>query len=79
MGKHEQEALLYFAIFPTFSAELITQFYNKEVADQLEQLLEKHLFIHPIASNGLYRFHSLFSKFLETKWQQNSDTICRIA
>ena len=71
MSALEQQALLYFAIFPTFSVELITQFYGQEVADTLEQLLRKHLFIQPIASNGLYRFHSLFSKFLEMKWQKN--------
>ncbi|WP_107950529.1 BTAD domain-containing putative transcriptional regulator [Lysinibacillus parviboronicapiens] len=72
MTKFEQEALLYFAIFPTFSEDLIAQFYNTEVVQVLEQLVHKHLFIQPIASNGLYRFHSLFSRFLEMKWQQNT-------
>lgn len=72
MSLLDQEALLYFAIFPTFSAELIKQFYSREVANRLEQLLEKHLFIQPISSNGLFRFHSLFSKFLEMKWQQDT-------
>ncbi|EON72353.1 BTAD domain-containing putative transcriptional regulator [Lysinibacillus sphaericus] len=72
MSKFEQEALLQFAIFPTFSEPLIAQFYNIEVAEALEQFVHKHLFIQPIASNGLYRFHSLFSRFLEMKWQQNA-------
>lgn len=71
MSALEQQALLYFSIFPTFSVELITKFYSKEVADILELLLNKHLFIQPMAADGLYRFHSLFSKFLEMKWQQD--------
>ncbi|MFJ7953168.1 BTAD domain-containing putative transcriptional regulator [Lysinibacillus sp. NPDC096418] len=74
----EQQALLYFAIFPTFSDDLIRQFYNQEVADQLELLLSRHLFIQPITPNGLYRFHSLFSKFLEMKWQQDQTQFIRL-
>lgn len=58
--------------FFQLSKELIAQFYNTEIAETLEHLVHKHLFIQPIATNGLYRFHSLFSRFLEMKWQQNA-------
>lgn len=70
MSNYEQDVLLKLAIFPTFSVVLITDFYNRETAETLKLLLQKHLFIQPVAENGSFRFHALFSRFLEMKWQQ---------
>jgi len=71
MPKFEQKTLLQLAIFPTFSEALIAQFYQSETAETFKQLLQKHIFIQPMAENGFYRFHALFRRFLEIKWQQN--------
>lgn len=71
MSPFEQKALLQLAIFPTFSEEIITQFYGSEMAEALKLFVQRHLFMQPITTDGLYRFHALFSRFLELKWQQN--------
>ena len=72
MSTFEQETLLKLAIFPTFSEEFITQFYGIEIAEALRQFVQRHLFIQTITTDGLYRFHALFSRFLELKWQQHA-------
>ncbi|WP_369593426.1 BTAD domain-containing putative transcriptional regulator [Lysinibacillus pakistanensis] len=72
MTAFEQEVLLSLAIFPTFSEEFIARFYGLEVAEALKQFVQRHLFIQPMTTDGLYRFHALFSRFLELKWQQDS-------
>ena len=72
MSAFEQEALLKLAIFPTFSEELISQFYSTEYAQALKLFVQRHLFIQPISKDGLYRFHALFSQFLELKWPQQN-------
>lgn len=72
MTEFEQQALLSLAIFPTFSETFISQFYGTEIAEALKLFVQRHLFIQPITTDGYYRFHALFSRFLELKWQQNS-------
>jgi len=71
MTATEQETILKLAIFPTFSAELLEAFYGAEIAQILNALTQRHLFIQPVTTDGLYRFHALFSRFLEMKWRQH--------
>ncbi|WP_445477317.1 BTAD domain-containing putative transcriptional regulator [Lysinibacillus irui] len=70
MTATEQETILKLAIFPTFSVELLEQFYGLDIALMLHPLTQRHLFIQPVTTDGLYRFHALFSRFLEMKWRQ---------
>ncbi|WP_431812172.1 BTAD domain-containing putative transcriptional regulator [Lysinibacillus sp. FW12] len=70
MTSTEQEMILKLAIFPTFSVELLEQFYGLDTAQMLHPLTQRHLFIQPVTTDGLYRFHALFSRFLEMKWRQ---------
>ncbi|WDV04988.1 BTAD domain-containing putative transcriptional regulator [Lysinibacillus irui] len=70
MTSTEQEMILKLAIFPTFSVELLKQFYGLDTAQMLHPLTQRHLFIQPVTTDGLYRFHALFSRFLEMKWRQ---------
>lgn len=72
MTATEQETILKLAIFPTFSAELLEDFYGFEMAQMLNTLSQRHLFIQPVTTDGLYRFHALFSRFLEMKWRQHT-------
>lgn len=71
MTASEQDTILKLAIFPTFSAELFEAFYGAEIAQILNALTQRHLFIQPVTTDGLYRFHALFSRFLEMKWRQH--------
>ncbi|WP_288582282.1 MULTISPECIES: BTAD domain-containing putative transcriptional regulator [Lysinibacillus] len=70
MTATERETILKLAIFPTFSAELLKAFYGAEIAQMLNALTQRHLFIQPVTTDGFYRFHALFSRFLEMKWRQ---------
>ncbi|MFJ7914032.1 MULTISPECIES: BTAD domain-containing putative transcriptional regulator [unclassified Lysinibacillus] len=72
MSAFEQETILKLAIFPTFSEEFIAKFYGSEIAEALKLFVQRHLFIQPITTDGLYRFHALFIRFLELKWRQNA-------
>ena len=63
MSAFEQETILKLAIFPTFSEEFIAQFYGLEIAETLKLFVQRHLFIQPITTDGLYRFHALFIRF----------------
>ena len=63
MTATEQETILKLAIFPTFSAELLEAFYGAEIAQMLNALTQRHLFIQPVTTDGFYRFHALFSRF----------------
>ncbi|MFS0688496.1 BTAD domain-containing putative transcriptional regulator [Sporosarcina sp. 179-K 8C2 HS] len=68
MGEEEKDWLLAFSIFPTFSLELVSEFYGNEAANTLQQLAERHVFIQSLGE-GTYRYHALFQQFLERKWQ----------
>lgn len=69
--EREQEWLLAFAIFPTFSLELINEFYGKEGVIQLEKIATEHPFIHSLGDNDSFRYHALFHQFLTNKWLTN--------
>lgn len=74
MTEEEQSTLLAFSIFPTFTEELIGDFYGKEEANKLKALADRHVFIQPLRKEGTYRFHALFEQFLKNKWlQQNKE------
>ncbi|MEL4024678.1 BTAD domain-containing putative transcriptional regulator [Lysinibacillus endophyticus] len=66
----QQEALLKYSIFQTFSLQLIETFYNKEMATQLKELVKYHAFIQPLVGFQEFRFHALFKQFLEVKFQE---------
>ncbi|MCG7344372.1 hypothetical protein MHZ92_09515 [Sporosarcina sp. ACRSL] len=68
MSYGEQERLLAFSIFPTFSVEHVREFYGNEMAKALQQFAERHVFIQSLGE-GTYRYHALFQQFLERKWQ----------
>lgn len=68
MSEEEKEWLLAFSIFPTFSIELVSEFYGNEAVSTLRQLAERHVFIQSLGE-GTYRYHALFQQFLERKWQ----------
>ncbi|MFJ7922037.1 BTAD domain-containing putative transcriptional regulator [Lysinibacillus fusiformis] len=70
MTATEQEIILKLAIFPNFSAKLLEDFYGSELAQMLNPFTQRHVFIQPATTDGIYRFHALFSRFLEIKWQQ---------
>jgi len=70
MTSTEQEIILKLAIFPTFSVKLMVDFYGSELAQVLASLTQRHVFIQSVTTDGIYRFHALFSRFLEMKWQQ---------
>lgn len=73
LSKLQQEALLKFSIFPTFSKELIEQFYGKEMADQLMILVKIQGFIQPLIGQKEFRFHALFQQFLEMKLKEMNE------
>ncbi len=66
--ENEQEWLLLFAIFPTFSKQLIEEFYQTEGVHTLQQFIDRHGFIQSLGEDGTYRFHALFQRFLTNKW-----------
>ncbi len=73
MNHLQKEALLKVSIFPTFSLELIEQFYNKEMAEQLLELVKIQGFIQPLAGQKEFRFHVLFQQFLEMKLKEKNE------
>ena len=68
--KKEQAWLMDFAIFPTFSAELIEDFYGKEAVAGLRKLSLEHGFIQTLGEEDSYRYHALYERFLKNKWLQ---------
>lgn len=60
----QQEALLKYSIFQTFSLQLIETFYNKEMATQLKELVKYHAFIQPLVGFQEFRFMRFLSNFL---------------
>src|SRR5690625_2020191 len=68
--KEEQAWLLAFAIFPTFSVELMEEFYEERAVTVLQQLALEHGFIQSLAEENTYRFHALYLRFLRNKWLQ---------
>src|SRR5690625_845502 len=68
--KEEQAWLLAFAIFPTFSAELMEEFYEERAVTVMQQLALEHGFIQSLAEENTYRFHALYLRFLRNKWLQ---------
>lgn len=68
MSEEEKDWLLAFSVFPTFSLQLVSEFYGNEAASILQQLAERHVFIQTLGE-GTYRYHALFQQFLERKWQ----------
>ncbi|MFY3792906.1 BTAD domain-containing putative transcriptional regulator [Ureibacillus sp. MALMAid1270] len=70
LSEKQQEALLKFSIFPTFSKELIEHFYSKEMAELLMDLVKIQGFIQPLIGQKEFRFHALFQQFLEMKLKE---------
>ncbi|WP_060205316.1 BTAD domain-containing putative transcriptional regulator [Sporosarcina koreensis] len=68
MSEEEKDWLLAFSIFPTFSLQLVSEFYGNEASSILKQLAERHVFIQ-LLEEGTFRYHALFQQFLERKWQ----------
>ncbi|MCM3743868.1 hypothetical protein M3193_06905 [Sporosarcina luteola] len=68
MSEVEKEWLLAYSIFPTYSIDIVCEFYGNEAAITLRQLAERHVFIQSLGE-GTYRYHALFQQFLERKWQ----------
>lgn len=66
----EREWLLKFAIFPTFSKKLIAEFYHEEAVELLQTLVNEHGFIQALDGGSTYRYHSLFYRFLKSKWME---------
>lgn len=64
----EQEWLLSFAIFPTFSVQLINEFYEEEAVFGLEKLALEHGFFQSLGEEDTYRYHALYKRFLTNKW-----------
>lgn len=73
LNEIQQDVLLKISIFKTFSIELIENFYNKEVAAQLNELLQQQAFIQPLVGHKEFRLHSLFQQFLEAKMREYSE------
>lgn len=73
MSSRQQEALLNFSIFQTFSTHLVEQFYSKEMADQLMELVKIQGFIQPLYGQKEFRFHVLFQQFLEMKLKERNE------
>ncbi|SOC37591.1 BTAD domain-containing putative transcriptional regulator [Ureibacillus acetophenoni] len=73
MNSLQQDALLKFSIFPTFSFELIKQFYNETMAEQLKELLKIQGFIQHLNGQKEFRFHVLFQQFLEMKLKEKDE------
>lgn len=66
--KEEQDWLLAFAIFPTFSVQLVENFYGKEAVEQLIKIADEHAFIQSLGDHDTFRYHALFEQFLKNKW-----------
>ena len=73
MKDQHQDALLKFSIFSTLSAELIEQFYGKDMANQLSELVKIQGFIQPLHGQKEFRFHVLFQQFLEMKLKEKDE------
>ena len=68
----EQAALLKYVIFPTFSKEVIADFYDDETANLLSDTLAELGFIQSLEEENTYRYHALFQQFLQNKWLQTN-------
>ncbi|MBK3495030.1 transcriptional regulator [Viridibacillus sp. YIM B01967] len=66
----EQDAIMKFSIFETFSYEIIETFYGETFAEQLKNLVNKHVFIQPLRGHTEFRYHVLFQQFLELKMME---------
>ncbi|KOO48891.1 BTAD domain-containing putative transcriptional regulator [Viridibacillus arvi] len=75
LNDFEQDAIMKFSIFETFSYELIEVFYGEVFEEQLKILVNKHVFIQPLSGYTEFRYHVLFQQFLELKlMEQDLDT-----
>lgn len=70
LSEIERKWLLRFSIFPTFSLQLIEDFYNEEAVHYLHLLVSNYSFIQTLDSGDTFRYHSLFKRFLRNKWKE---------
>lgn len=69
----QQETLLKCSIFQTFSMNLIENFYNDQLADELKNLVKHYAFIQPLIGHKEFRFHALFHQFLQLKMLEKNE------
>ncbi|WP_088007002.1 BTAD domain-containing putative transcriptional regulator [Indiicoccus explosivorum] len=68
-GPKEQHWLLSLSIFSTFSHSFIRDYFGPEAGKFFASSATSNIFLQSLATSDAFRFHALFRKFLENKWQ----------
>ena len=67
-----QQTLMNFSLFDTFSEEIVQDLFGAEEVERLHYITRHYAFIHMLANNKDYRFHSLMKQFLMQQYRNIS-------